>query len=40
MLQLTKNNWLRIGAVVLLLVGLYALAGFWLAPKLLRNALL
>jgi hypothetical protein len=30
----------RIAAGVLLLIGLYALAGFWLAPRLLRSALL
>ena len=40
MLQYTKNKWFRISAAILLLVGLYALAGFWLAPKLLRSVLL
>jgi Domain of Unknown Function (DUF748) len=37
--QYFKRKPLRIAAVLALLVGLYALAGFWLAPKLLRNAL-
>jgi Domain of Unknown Function (DUF748) len=35
-----KTKTFRIAAVVALLIGLYALAGFWLAPKLLRGALL
>ena len=39
MLQFTKTRSFRISAAVALLIGLYALAGFWLAPKLLRNAL-
>jgi hypothetical protein len=38
--QFTRSRLLRIAAAVLLLIGVYALAGFWLAPKLLRNALL
>ncbi len=40
MLQFTKKKALRIAAVVTLLVALYALAGFVLAPRLLRSALL
>src|SRR6202051_1187780 len=39
-LQFTKKKALRIAAVVALLVALYALAGFVLAPRLLRSALL
>ena len=39
MLQFTKTRSFRISAAVALLIGLYALAGFWLAPKLVRNAL-
>jgi hypothetical protein len=38
--QFTQTKTFRILAVATLLVGLYAMAGFWLAPKLLRNALL
>ncbi len=38
--QFTRSRWFRIAAAVLLLIGVYALAGFWLAPKLVRNALL
>ena len=40
MLQFTKTKAFRIAAVVTLLVALYALAGFVLAPRLLRSALL
>ena len=40
MLRFTKTTAFRIAAIVALLVGLYALAGFVLAPKLLRSALL
>jgi len=39
-LQITKTKTFRICATVLLLVVLYALAGFVLAPRLLRSALL
>jgi hypothetical protein len=40
-LQFTKNKAFRISAVVvLLLVGLYAIAGFVLAPRILRSALM
>src|ERR1700692_2583370 len=39
-LQFTKKKALRIAAVVALLVALYALGGFVLAPRLLRSALL
>jgi Domain of Unknown Function (DUF748) len=39
-LQFTKKKALRIAAVVTLLVALYALAGFVLAPRLLRSAVL
>jgi Domain of Unknown Function (DUF748) len=38
--QFTKTKTFRIGAVVALLIGLYALAGFMLAPRLVRNALM
>jgi hypothetical protein len=38
--QVTKNKWFRIAALAAVLIGLYALAGFWWAPKLLRNALM
>ena len=38
--QFTRSKWFRIAAALLLLIAMYALAGFWLAPKLLRNALL
>jgi Domain of Unknown Function (DUF748) len=38
--QFTQSRLFRIAAAVLLLIAAYALAGFWLAPKLLRNALL
>lgn len=40
MRQFIKTKWFRISAIVALLVLLYALAGFWLAPKLVRNALM
>jgi hypothetical protein len=40
LLQFLKTKTFRISAVVALLIGLYALAGFLLAPKLLRNALM
>jgi hypothetical protein len=39
-LQVTRTKAFRISAVVLLLAALYALAGFVLAPRLLRSALL
>src|SRR5712664_3559011 len=39
-LQFTKSKALRISAVVALLVALYALAGFVLAPRILRSALM
>jgi Domain of Unknown Function (DUF748) len=38
--QFTKSKTFRIAAVLALLIGLYALAGFWLAPRLLRGAIL
>ena len=38
--QFTQSRLFRIAAAAALLVGVYALAGFWLAPKLVRNALL
>jgi len=38
--QFIKTKTFRIAAVVALLLGLYAIAGFVLAPKLARNALL
>jgi len=38
--QFTKTKTFRIAAVLALLIGLYALAGFVLAPKLVRNALM
>lgn len=40
MLQITKKRALRISAVVLAAAALYALAGFVLAPRILRSALL
>ena len=40
MLQMIKTKAFRISAVLALLVGLYALAGFVFAPKILRSALL
>jgi hypothetical protein len=40
LLQFIKTKTFRIAAVVALLLGLYALAGFLLAPKLVRNALM
>ena len=40
MLQFAKTKTFRISAVLALLIGLYAIAGFWLAPKLVRNALI
>jgi Domain of Unknown Function (DUF748) len=39
LLQILKTKTFRILGIVALLAGLYAIAGFWLAPKLLRNAL-
>jgi hypothetical protein len=39
-LQFTKSKTFRISAVVVLLVGLYALAGFVLVPRMLRSALM
>ena len=40
MRQFIKTKTFRIAAVVALLLGLYAIAGFVLAPRLLRNALM
>ena len=40
MLQFTKTKTFRIAAVVAVLLGLYAMAGFLLAPRLVRNALM
>ncbi len=40
MRQLLKTKTFRLAAVAALLIGVYALAGFVLAPRLLRNALL
>jgi len=40
LLRLIKTKTFRIAAAIALLVGLYALAGFVLAPKLLRSALM
>jgi len=39
-LQFTKTKAFRISAVLALLVALYALAGFVLAPRILRSALM
>ncbi len=39
-MQFIKTKTFRIAAVVALLLGLYAIAGFWLAPRLVRNALM
>jgi Domain of Unknown Function (DUF748) len=38
--QILKNKYFRIAAVAALLLGLYTCAGFWLAPKLVRSALM
>src|SRR6202789_4674377 len=40
MLQFTKTKAFRISSVVVLLVGLYALAGFVAAPRILRSTLM
>ncbi|HEX3395892.1 MAG TPA: DUF748 domain-containing protein [Steroidobacteraceae bacterium] len=40
MLQFLKTKTFRITAVIALLIGVYALAGFLLAPRLVRNALM
>jgi uncharacterized protein DUF748 len=40
LLQFAKTKTFRISAALALLIGLYAVAGFWLAPKLVRNALM
>ena len=40
MLQFTKTKAFRISAVVALLIGLYALAGFVAAPRILRSTLM
>jgi hypothetical protein len=40
LLQFIKTKTFRIAAIVALLIGVYALAGFVLAPKLVRNALM
>jgi hypothetical protein len=40
MLQIFKSKTFRIGAALLVLIGLYALAGFVILPKLVRSALL
>lgn len=40
MRQLLKTKTVRISVVVALLLGVYAIAGFWLAPKLLRSNLM
>jgi Domain of Unknown Function (DUF748) len=40
LLRLTKSTTVRIAAVLTLLIAVYALAGFVLAPKLLRSALM
>ncbi len=39
MRTLLKSRWFRIAALVLLLAGMYAGAGFWLVPRLLRSAI-
>ena len=39
-LQFTKTEAFRIAAIIAVLVGLYALAGFVLAPRLLRSTLM
>lgn len=39
-MQFIKTKTFRIAAIVALLVGVYAMAGFWLAPRLARNALM
>ena len=40
MLQITRKKAFRISAAVALVVALYALAGFLLAPRLIRSALM
>jgi hypothetical protein len=40
LLQFAKTKIFRISAAIALLAGLYAIAGFWIAPKLVRNALM
>ncbi|HEY2782050.1 MAG TPA: DUF748 domain-containing protein [Steroidobacteraceae bacterium] len=40
MLQFAKTKIFRISALIALLVGLYAIVGFWIAPKLVRSALM
>jgi hypothetical protein len=37
--QFFKTKTFRVSAVAALLLGVYAIAGFWAAPKLLRNVL-
>lgn len=39
MRQFFKTKTFRVSAVAALLLGVYAIAGFWAAPKLLRNVL-
>lgn len=39
-MQFIKTKTFRIAAIVALLVGLYAMAGFWWAPRLVRSALM
>jgi Domain of Unknown Function (DUF748) len=39
-LQFIKTKTFRIAAVILVLIGVYAFAGFWWAPRLVRSALL
>lgn len=39
-MQFTKTKTLRVSAVVALLIGLYAVAGFVLAPRLIRSAMM
>ena len=39
-MRFIKTKTFRIAAIVALLVGVYAMAGFWLAPRLVRNALM
>lgn len=39
MRPLLQARWFRVSALVVLLVGLYAAAGFWLVPRLLRSTI-
>jgi hypothetical protein len=40
LLQFAKTKIFRVSGLIALVVGLYAVAGFWIVPKLVRNALM